>query len=86
MRILILFGFAAFLTASSIKPSIADCTCLNRGTEVKEGKTACIKTANGEQLALCEKNLNVTNWKFLGEECPTALNKARKEQEVALKK
>jgi hypothetical protein len=50
----------------------AECICLNRGVEIKEGKTACIKTASGGQLALCEKNLNVTNWKFLGEECPTA--------------
>ncbi len=53
-------------------PAQADCICLNRGVEVSEGETACIRTAKGGQIALCEKNLNVTNWKFLGEECPTA--------------
>ena len=51
----------------------ADCICLNRGVEVVEGNTACIKTSNGGRMALCEKNLNVTNWKFLEEECPVAL-------------
>jgi hypothetical protein len=86
MRILIPSGFVVFLIVSSIVPAIADCICLNRGTEVKEGKTACIKTANGGQLALCEKNLNVTNWKFLGEECPTATNDQPAEQDLALNK
>lgn len=52
----------------------ADCICRNAGVQVVEGSTACIKTSNGGQLALCEKNLNVTNWKFLGEECPVADN------------
>ena len=50
----------------------ADCACRNRGVEVPEGKTACIQTGKGPQLALCEKNLNVTNWRFLGQGCPTA--------------
>lgn len=66
---------SAMLTAAFVLwagTAQADCKCLNRGVEVTEGKTACIKTSSGGQLALCEKNLNVTNWKFLGEECPTA--------------
>ncbi len=50
----------------------AECICLNRGVEVSEGKTACIQTSQGGRLALCEKNLNVTNWKFLGEGCLVA--------------
>jgi hypothetical protein len=64
---LLVAGFAL-----SAGPASADCICLNRGVEVVEGNTACIKTANGGRMALCEKNLNVTNWKFLGEECPVA--------------
>ena len=64
---LLVAGFALLAGRAS-----ANCICLNRGVEVVEGNTACIKTANGGRMALCEKNLNVTNWKFLGEECPTA--------------
>ena len=75
-----------FLVAASAPSAYADCKCLNRGVEVTEGKTACIKTSKGGQLALCEKNLNVTNWKFLGEECPVAANmdNAVKGQRVAI--
>jgi hypothetical protein len=62
--------------AFGVTAAQADCKCLNRGVEVVEGNTACIKTANGGQMALCEKNLNVTNWKFLGEECPVASTEA----------
>ena len=65
------FGLAGTLAAA------ADCACRNRGVEVPEGKTACIKTSKGPQLALCEKNLNVTNWKFLGEGCPVAENEVQ---------
>lgn len=75
----------AVLIAALLFPAtaaLADCKCLNRGVEVSEGNTACIKTANGGQMALCEKNLNVTNWKFLGEECPLA--RATVTGEVAL--
>ena len=71
MRNVYVTGLAAVLTVWANAAS-ADCKCLNRGVEVTEGNTACIKTANGGQMALCEKNLNVTNWKFLGEECPVA--------------
>ncbi len=85
MRIVHLLAVSALLGLSMAHPVLADCICLNRGVEVVEGKTACIKTANGGQMALCEKNLNVTNWKFLGEECPTALNEEREEQDLALK-
>ena len=61
LRALLLSVFVAAL------PAAAECKCLNRSEEVPEGKTACIKTAKGSELALCEKNLNVTNWKFLTE-------------------
>jgi hypothetical protein len=72
MRILVTLSALALLAFASAASANATCKCLNRGVEVPEGKTACIKTANGPRLALCEKNLNVTNWKFLGQGCPTA--------------
>ncbi len=72
MRILIQSLFLISIVVSGALPAAAECKCLNRSEEVPEGKTACIRTAKGSELALCEKNLNVTNWKFLGEECPVA--------------
>lgn len=84
MRVFRLIAVTALVGLPMLEAVRADCICLNRGVEVVEGKTACIKTAKGPQLALCEKNLNVTNWKFLGEDCPTALNEAPEEQEMAL--
>lgn len=72
MRILCLVSAAALFVLTGAAPANADCTCRNRGVEVPEGKTACIQTGKGPQLALCEKNLNVTNWRFLGQGCPTA--------------
>ena len=72
MRILCLVSAAALFVLTGAAPANADCKCRNRGVEVPEGKTACIQTAKGPQLALCEKNLNVTNWRFLGQGCPTA--------------
>lgn len=62
---------ALFVLVSS-QSAYADCICLNRGVEVSEGQTACIQTNSGNRLAVCEKNLNVTNWKFLEEGCPLA--------------
>ena len=67
MRILRTLSTLALIVLTGATAAHADCKCLNRGVEVTEGKTACIKTANGPKLALCEKNLNVTNWKFLGQ-------------------
>jgi hypothetical protein len=72
LRILCLVSAATLFGLAGAAPAKADCTCRNRGVEVPEGKTACIQTGQGPQLALCEKNLNVTNWRFLGEGCPTA--------------
>ena len=86
MRSCIWLGLVA-VVAVWAGPVAADCICLNKGVEVTEGNTACIKTANGGQLALCEKNLNVTNWKFLGEACPVAdaENSFRESQHIAIR-
>jgi hypothetical protein len=66
-------GFATGVFLSLTTPfAAADCICLYKGGEVIEGQTACLSTARGQELARCEKSLNVTNWKLLGEPCPTA--------------
>ncbi len=81
MRILLQISAAGFCALAGVATAHATCKCLNRGVEVPEGKTACIKTDKGPKLALCEKNLNVTNWKFLGVECPTAMRTGKLSQE-----
>ena len=52
----------------------AECICRYKSGEIIEGQTACLATAKGRELARCEKVLNVTSWKFLGEPCPSAAN------------
>jgi hypothetical protein len=47
----------------------ADCTCLTSDGAVKEGQTACLKTADGPRLARCGKSQNVTSWFFSDERC-----------------
>ena len=85
MRVFRTLSIMALLTLTGAPAAWADCICRNRGVEVTEGETACIKTAKGPKLALCEKNLNVTNWKFLGEACPVVMREkpVSGEQEVA---
>ncbi len=46
-----------------------NCRCLYDGGRVEQGKTACIKTAKGYQLARCEMFLNNSSWKFLDKPC-----------------
>lgn len=57
-----------------ISPAFAgeDCTCSHKGAKTPEGKTACIRTSSGMQMAQCSRVLNNTSWKFLGTPCPTA--------------
>ena len=62
----------AALSAVLSSPADADCTCRYKGGETSDGQTVCIVTAKGGELAVCEKVLNVTSWKFLGKACPTA--------------
>jgi hypothetical protein len=47
----------------------AGCTCKYQGGDVKQGETACIKTANGNSLARCEMVLNNTSWTVLNKPC-----------------
>lgn len=59
--------FCLWLTS----PALATCTCIYKNGTAKEGETACIWTAEGNSLARCEKVLNTTSWKLLGESCPS---------------
>lgn len=63
---------AALLVLGHAAGAAAECTCRYQGGDVIEGQTACIRTANGSQLARCEKFLNNTTWKLLDRACPTA--------------
>lgn len=45
------------------------CTCKYEGGDVKQGETACIKTAKGKSLARCEMVLNNTSWTVLNQPC-----------------
>ena len=65
---------AAALFAVSASPAFSDCACRYKGGETMSGQTVCIATAKGKELAICEKVLNVTSWRFLGQPCPTASN------------
>ena len=65
---------AAALFAASASPAFSECTCRYKGGETMDGQTVCIATAEGKELAVCEKVLNVTSWKFLGQPCPAAAN------------
>jgi hypothetical protein len=65
---------AAALSALSSSPAFSECTCRYKGGETTDGQTVCMATAKGRELAVCEKVLNVTSWKFLGQPCPTTAN------------
>lgn len=62
---------AALITAPLL-PAAADCACRYPEGKVQEGETACIRTPDGRQLAVCEKVLNNSSWRFTGRPCPAA--------------
>jgi hypothetical protein len=72
MRFLDLAALVCAVLVLTSTVATADCICLYKGGEVKHGQTACLVTAQGRELARCEKSLNMSTWKFLGEPCPTA--------------
>lgn len=47
----------------------AACLCRANGTQYEEGELACLKLPSGHRLARCEKVLNNTSWKILGDNC-----------------
>lgn len=47
-----------------------DCSCRAKNVVAYEGEVVCLSTPNGPRLAVCEKVLNNTSWKFLPQNCP----------------
>jgi hypothetical protein len=70
----------ALLVSAATIEARAECTCRYPGGSVKEGQSVCIKTATGPKLARCEKNQNVTSWKFSTQSCPIAQTISLKSQ------
>ncbi len=62
------------LLCSMLVQALADCTCKYTDGEVKEGETACIKTAAGPRLARCGKSQNVSSWLLTDESCELTLS------------
>lgn len=49
------------------------CNCVANGQRVELGQLFCIRTASGNEfLARCERVLNNTSWKRVGDSCPSA--------------
>jgi hypothetical protein len=48
------------------------CYCRHKDGQTPLGQSTCIRSANGGQMARCEKVLNNTSWKFTGAPCPVA--------------
>ncbi len=68
MGLRIISLWVGFLTVAAGEAA-ADCVCLYRGGEVKEGQTACINTVAGNRLARCGKVLNNTSWFVTDQAC-----------------
>ena len=52
-----------------VSTSAAECTCRGKNVVAAEGEIVCLTTPTGQRLALCEKVLNNTSWKFLPGNC-----------------
>lgn len=50
--------------------SPTDCYCRAQGRTYAEGETACLKTAEGPRLALCDMEINVMSWSITSTPCP----------------
>jgi hypothetical protein len=75
-----LFAVVAGLSAALTAPaqSAEACFCRHRDGQTPLGQTACIRSPDGLQMALCERVLNNTSWKFTGAPCPAALMTPRR--------
>ena len=63
----IIAALAIVVTAAQINAE--ECRCRSKNVVAFEGDVLCLPTANGWQLARCEKVLNNTAWKFLSQPC-----------------
>lgn len=50
-------------------PQIPDCTCRAQGRDFGMGETICLRTANGDRLAVCGMVLNNSSWNVLDTPC-----------------
>jgi hypothetical protein len=71
-RSIALFLATAGLIVTAQLPARADCVCRHPQGKTQQGETACIRTPTGPQIAVCEKVLNNSSWRFTGKPCPSA--------------
>lgn len=50
-------------------PHLPECTCRAQGRDFGMGETICMKTANGDRLAVCGMAQNNTSWNVLDDAC-----------------
>lgn len=58
--------------AAPLSTALADCTCRAGGRNYEVGQTACIATAQGFRLAVCDMVLNNTSWRVSPDGCVAA--------------
>ncbi len=66
-------------------PAIAGpkCVCRANGKNFEEGQVTCFRLPSGMKLARCERVLNNTSWKMIGDGCPSAATR-QATQDLAL--
>lgn len=66
------FAVAQSTTVPHVAPVNEDppCFCWTDGKKIAEGRTACIRTANGRRLAECGRVINMMSWQVSDEICP----------------
>lgn len=64
-------------------PVIPECTCRAMGRDFRMGEIVCLRTAQGERLAICGMVLNNSSWHM--SETPCALSERPVERTLAAK-
>ena len=72
MRSLGLAAGTCVALAAPLSTALADCTCRAGGRDYELGQTACIATAQGFRLAVCDMVLNNTSWRVSPDGCVAA--------------
>ncbi|TDH39178.1 hypothetical protein E2A64_08940 [Pseudohoeflea suaedae] len=67
-------AFAVLALLSGASPvSAAECQCVTKGQRVDLGTVICLEVSPSVRyLARCERVLNNTSWRKLGDGCPSA--------------
>ena len=55
--------------ATAADRPLPDCTCRNFGADAPLGTRLCIQTPQGQRVAVCVRNQNVTSWQPGDERC-----------------